>query len=1119
MNCCRFLLVLALTASVVPLHADDYATAIQPFMKKYCTSCHNQRTARGELNLEKFTSSTDIIANFRKWDHVIKFIRGGEMPPEDTPQPTIDERNQVVRSIETVLFAEARKQAGDPGVVLPRRLSNSEYNRSIRDLTGVDIRPTRSFPPDPAGGEGFDNTGESLTMSPSLLKKYLQAAQEVSNHLVLKPNGITFAPFEVTSYNERKKLTEQAIIDFYQQHQVNPADYIVAAWRYRYRSAESKTKTVEQWAAEQRLSGKYLKLVADFLANAHNEVGAVQQLGLAWQELPPPESATAIPEKVRQFTTLVLNTRERFGYREPQLIRSNAGNWPINHLYFRDQVAQQRDQCDVSRFVNAQSISSERFRTSKKIQDEKQVILTLRIAPMDPKKVGLLLCKELILTTADTFPKNEKDREKQQVVDLFDWLKEHQPKVWQKLPFGKHPTGGAISPKGLVLSGPTTIDFRFPANLLPELNNKRLLLALEADPTDKSCGYYVQLSNGLLAENQPPVVATVLHPDNPQRQKLLDSAQRLCQVFPNRFFYVDGSRGLAAGFHLVEGFFRDDLPLVNKVLDEQQTAHLNRLWQEMDFVTSSAENLLRGFVWFERSERHVLQDKRFDFLRAEDPRLVKEELLGRFEKVYYEKMGVKLDSTPESLKNNLNYVMISRFFAQVRQGLATHEKTLTTAESLALDQLASLASKAYRKYLTVAEKQQLLKTYHDFRKQGQSVEEALRGTLTGILMSPHFFYIYQTPVQANQPTPRTDVELATRLSLLIWSSVPDEELMSHAAKGTLRNPGFLKKQVRRMLHDPRSAAFAEEFFGQWLRFRDYREKDPINAAAFPGYDDKLREAIYQEPIRLLSWLIQEDRSVLEVVMSDRTFINEALAKHYGMNSQYAAQKQLWRERMAAAGTLPTDQDLWLPIDGLNAMGRGGLLGTAAILTKNSSGERTSPVKRGFWMVHHLLGQHFPPPPADVAQLPNSEKTASKSIRQLLQDHTKDPRCAMCHVHFDHLGVALEGFDPLGRSRTKDLANRPIDQKVSLPGGEELNGIPGLIRYVKEHRQQDYVDTLCRHFLGYALGRSVQLSDQPLLEQMAAELKKNDYKFSVLFETVILSPQFLNKRPLTAQVPK
>jgi Protein of unknown function (DUF1588)/Protein of unknown function (DUF1585) len=181
-----------------------------------------------------------------------------------------------------------------------------------------------------------------------------------------------------------------------------------------------------------------------------------------------------------------------------------------------------------------------------------------------------------------------------------------------------------------------------------------------------------------------------------------------------------------------------------------------------------------------------------------------------------------------------------------------------------------------------------------------------------------------------------------------------------------------------------------------------------------------------------------------------------------------------------------------------------------ILAANSIGPRTSPVKRGFWVVHHVLGQHFPPPPPEVPPLPKSEKESEKTIREMLAAHTKNRSCAMCHVHFDGLGLTMEGFDAIGRARTKDLAGRAVQTVGPLPGGKNAEGISGLIDYIEKDRRQDFERNLCRKFLGYALGRSVILSDEPLVEEMQKKLRA-ERRFSVLFETVVLSPQFRQQR--------
>jgi hypothetical protein len=367
-------------------------------------------------------------------------------------------------------------------------------------------------------------------------------------------------------------------------------------------------------------------------------------------------------------------------------------------------------------------------------------------------------------------------------------------------------------------------------------------------------------------------------------------------------------------------------------------------------------------------------------------------------------------------------------------------------------------------------------------------------------MSPDFFYRSPEAPEGGGVQPLAQTALARRLSYFLWSSPPDEELLAAARAGKLQDEAVLKAQTRRMLKDPRIECFAREFFGQWLRYRDYLSKDPIPPGAFAGYDASLRQAMFEEPTRLLTHLLQQDQPVGELLHGDSTFVNVALAKFYGGDIE--------RQYHSTGGNgSPSD---WRRVEGLHGMGRGGLLGMPVILAKNSAGSRTSPVKRGFWVVHHLLGQHFPPPPADVPELPKTEEEATKTIRELLAAHTSNRQCAMCHVHFDGLGLTMEGFDAVGRSRKKDLAGRAIQATGPMPGGGQAEGIAGLIDYIEHRRSSDFQHNLSRKLLGYALGRSVTLSDQPLLADMEKKLQGGQ-GLSVLFETVVLSPQFRQQR--------
>lgn len=1077
--------------------ADDYAGHVQPFMERFCVECHNAKTHKADLDLTRYVSESDVTSNFRRWNNIVAFIRGGEMPPEDAAQPEIDERNAVIECIESMLLKEAIKHAGDPGVVLPRRLSNTEYDTAVRDLTGVDIRPTRDFPADPAGGEGFDNTGETLRTSPSLVNKYLAAAQMVADHMVLKPDGVSFAPFPVTSYNERKKLTELAIIDFYESHDVDTLAYLVAA--------KARQAALPSDSRDPGYSEKYLSLLTNTLDDASNHQGWFGELGRLWDSAPAPQSVDDQPVELRQLSQRIEFYRQLLYPQDQQLIKAGAGNWPISHLDYRARVANGRDQFDRQALNSEALIDAGRIHPPR--EDAKPYSLFLNIEPAfsdddNSDEDNYVIVNRSLLSLSPRLPHNDQEAANQQVETLRSVLQRFDPDLEKTLSFGVHPLGATIDADAFVVKAPALIEIPVSVEMQQAMQNKHLVLLCQLDPQHGREGsVFINHASG---EPPKPFAGATKHlafADSETAEQLAESAGLFCQAFPNRFYFADETRGLTAGFHLVEGFFRDDRPLVEKVLRESELIELERLWKELDFVTQRTETLLRGFVWFERSEREVLHDERFNFLRAEDPGLVRDEVLDQFERLYLDKMGVERAGNSLQPKSpSERYDMIHGFFQEIRDGLARQRELESIALQRGLADLEQFASRAYRRPLTDEDRLSLHRLFNTLRKNGQPIESSLRGVLIAILMSPDFCYHWWQQRDDDAMRPLDNYELASRLSFFLWSSVPDEALLAAAREGELSSAEDLVWQTRRMLADQRVESFAREFFGQWLRYRDFLDKDPINAAAFPGYTDELRQAMFAEPSQLATHLIQNDGPVTELLTSDKTFVNEVLAKHYGGNIEQQFMNQTGR-----------DKTEFVPVSGLRASGRGGLFGMAVILAKNSAGERTSPVKRAFWSVHHLLGQHFPPPPIDVPELPASEKSAERSIRELLAAHVADPQCAMCHKHIDALGLAMEGFDPIGRTRTTDAAGRVVDNVTVFPNGQSGVGVPGLIDYISEYRRQDFTRTLCRKFLGYALGRSVILSDQPLLNEMESALEENDYRFSVLFETVVRSSQFRNRR--------
>jgi hypothetical protein len=332
--------------------------------------------------------------------------------------------------------------------------------------------------------------------------------------------------------------------------------------------------------------------------------------------------------------------------------------------------------------------------------------------------------------------------------------------------------------------------------------------------------------------------------------------------------------------------------------------------------------------------------------------------------------------------------------------------------------------------------------------------------------------------------------------------MPDAELLAHAEAGDLHQPGVLTAQTRRMLRDPKVRGLATEFGGNWLDFRRFEEHNAVDRERFPSFTNDLRQAMFEEPIRYFVDIAQRNRSVLDLLYGNDTFVNRSLARHYGMPEPPLI------PRLSSLAP----QDEWVHVEDAQRYGRGGILPMAVFLTKNAPGLRTSPVKRGYWVVRRLLGERIPPPPPSVPELPKDEANLGElTLPQLLARHRENKSCAACHSRFDSVGLIFEDFGPIGERRAKDLAGHPVEIRATFPDGKDRNGLVGLREYLREKRQEDFVNNLCEKLFSYALGRSPLPSDKKTLHEMRTRLAGDGYAFSVLIEVIVTSPQFLNKR--------
>jgi hypothetical protein len=491
-------------------------------------------------------------------------------------------------------------------------------------------------------------------------------------------------------------------------------------------------------------------------------------------------------------------------------------------------------------------------------------------------------------------------------------------------------------------------------------------------------------------------------------------------------------------------YYREDDQLRRLLLDDAEATELERLWDELLFI-------------------------------AQEPL--------EFEDALEQLTGYASQDRPDLVKQ----------FTPLQPAIAAYaeafRKRLVEVEPRHLDAVVAFAGRAFRRPLAPAEESRLRTLYDTLRKKEVAHEDAIRALVAHVLVSADFLYKIEVAGPGTEAKPVSDYELATRLSYFLWSSMPDAELLAAAENGRLHDQEVLKSEVRRMLAAPASRRLAEEFGTQWLHVHGFSTLDEKNAELFPAFAD-LRADMEEETVRFLDDFFRNDRSILSLIDADHTFLNERLAKHYGIEG--------------------VTGDAWRRVEGVRKHGRGSILCLATTLSTQAGASRTSPILRGNWLYETILGEKLPKPPKDVPQLAETVPTGL-SERQLIAMHSENAACAKCHRRIDPFGFALEEFDAIGRLRTADASGKPLDTKAVLPDGATLDGQESVRAYLLGARRDQFVRVFCRKLLGYALGRGVQLSDQPLLDEMAARLAAADYKISVAIEAIVASPQFLSIR--------
>lgn len=972
---------------------QEFARVVVPFVKSYCVECHGPERQEAKLSLSDDVRVADVTKHFKTWEIVSARLVARDMPPDDAPkQPSDEVRQAVIKWIEDWNDYEARRNAGDPGEVLARRLSNAEYDNTIRDLIGHDIRPTREFPVDPANEAGFDNTGESLTMSPALVRKYFAAARNIADHAVLTPQGMAFAPHVAVTETDRDKYCVQQIVDFYHEHEVDYADYFYALWRFDHRSE--------------------LGLPNATMAEFASEPARV------WPIRDETQSDTKAPSPRRRKYALSVKYLELL----ESTLKNKASSGPLAEV--------QREWQQFSTSFHAQKQNDSKSTPP----DERDPRVTL-VRPAEWEIPVFRECERLHNLTIKLRQSLDKPIEKLKVKGIAD---------------GTQP-------------------------LVLWWNAKIAASRMSYNGTSDDAG--------------------------------LDDSNRLfCRTFPNAFAMTSRShhsdpklgvnvRLLSAGFHLMQGYFRDDQPLCELVLSDSDRVKLDSLWKQLNFVTLVPIRQYKDYLFFERAEPPQFADgPEFDFARPENKDVTLSANLDRMRQTYLEKLA-KFEPSPEAVE------AINDYFANISAEARWIEKTQQESQALHLAALVDFAARAYRRPLKKHEEESLVRFYHALRKDdGLSHEDAIRDSITSVLMSPHFCFRFDLVTSEDRGASLSGPELANRLSYFLWSTMPDKALMKSAQTNDLLKRDVMRDQVHRMLREDRVRGLATEFAGNWLDVRRFEEHNAVDRERFPKFTSELRQAMFEEPIRLFVDVVKNNRSILDLIDADDTFVNAELARHYGMSIENAVPIDL------------ESADPWFRIADSKQVGRGGLLSMSVFLTKSSPGLRTSPVKRGYWVVKRLLGEHIPAPPPDVPELPKDEAQLGElTLAQVLAKHRDHKSCAGCHQKFDSIGLVFEGYGPTGELRKTDFGGHVVDVTALFPDGKERVGVEGLRDYLLRTRRDEFVTNFCRKLLSYALGRSLLPTDKLTIGSMKQTLANHDYRFGYAIEVIVFSPQFLSKR--------
>ena len=1084
--------------------------AFQPpqTFQKYCFECHGGDKHKGDVSIEgliRLSAQSSVGTRWEEWDKVAEMLESGAMPPKDDADlfPSDEERATTAAWVRKALAAYETAHSGDPGRVTVRRLTSAEYTYALRDLTGIDLKVGADASSDAVGGEGFTNFGDVQFVEETSLERYLEAAKQVADHAVVGAGPLQFysdpgkTGLELSALSRINELYATKGVRVVSGEGGRPfgldryGKAFFVAWYYKHRVAlGDPTATIRALAAKEGITGRFAEHIW-MVVNKANTGYPTRATVDGWMTLPAPGAdVKASLTKARAGSDdlyKALTTWPSWFFARGDLAAGGAGD--ESPLVFDDTSL---NAAPAHHYTYGLGTRGGRGRGTPAPSTPGPVKVYLTFTDVNPGSgvTPVVIWRNPRLVTravatpgrgaqgaavddtavAVTDPAAGRGRGTAGPILSTRSLRAALPAdVAGSLAFGTSPDGTALGPEDFATTGTvsftidvpaagtvgTVMEFQADADLGRDRNAVvRVTISDRPEGSPRDASQRVILgdptSAGYAAFRRNIAEYVSLLPPNSHGEANPADKDPVPAPFDNTYNSPEHD-----AFVMNVKYQRHDRFFTNNIVDGADRARLNQAWNDL-FGSWPYHDAYLGMLadhYKLKLESRRMQD--MDAARiAALPAAVKPHVL--------------------SLRAHYDEVIRAQTLAQPGH----------VADAL------SFASRAWRRPLTAAEQASLRAFYLRSRAVNHlDHDAALRTLIARVLVSPAFVYRLET-VATGPERPLNGWELASRMSFFLWSSIPDAELRRAAAAGELNDPVMLARQVKRMTADPKARRVATEFFGQWLGFYQFDEYRGVDTGRFPEFTDEVKSAMYDEAISTFEHIVRRDRPVKEVLAADYTFLNKPLAKFYGIQRDVAS------------------SDKMELVEGANAMNRGGALRLGSVLTSTSAPLRTSPVKRGDWILRRILGTPTPPPPADAGNIAADDRTfQGLTLREKLAEHKRNVTCANCHLRIDPLGFPLEGFDAVGRSRKTYSDGKPVDVTGEFADKTTIVGTEGLLRYLQKHDKQ-VMTTLSKKMIGYALGRTVRGSDRALVEAMA--IGGSQTSFSDLAVTIVTSRQFRNR---------